>query len=254
MRAILHLAAVFFWANALLAQDTTPVTAVKPQPTNTGDARLGLTVSKPDLSTTSHLPSLPPGIGFVVSDVEKDGPADKAGIHKLDLIWKMDEQLLVNEGQLATLLRLANPGDEVTISLFREGKHLDLKLTLGTGKDDSAAIIEKMLNDSVNRKEDGDLRIVNVEQKSAQVSNDNGTVEIHRTSDGDAVRIVNTEGELIFEATVKGKPELSLVPDGWRKEVCALRRGLDHATSAYPAPLRQPRPRIVPNEEKIPSE
>jgi len=64
------------------------------------------------------------------------------------------------------------------------------------------------------------------------------------------VRIVDTEGEIIFEAVVNGRPELSMVPEAWRRQVCALRRGLDHALSAKAAPARQPRPRIVPPAPK----
>lgn len=211
-----------------------------------GEARLGLTVAKPDDNTATQLPSLPPGIGFVVSELESDGPAEQAGVRVSDLLWKMNEQMLVNEGQLATLLRLSRPGDTVTLSVFREGKSLDLKVKLGEGKDGGASAIGKMLNDSVMRKEDGTLRIVNIEQKKAAFSNEKGTAEVYRVEDGDAVRIVDPEGKVIFEGVVKGRPELSMVPDGWRRQVCALRRGLDHALSATAAPTRQPRPRIVP--------
>jgi hypothetical protein len=224
------------------AQQTQPVVAVKEA---VGEAWLGLEVSKPDDTTATHLPALPPGIGFVVATVDKDGPADKAGIREHDLLWKMNEQMLVNEGQLATLLRIARPGDEAVLSVFRGGEALELKVRLGEGKDDGGAVIQRMLNDSVLRREDGPLRIVNVERKMAAYSNAQGRAEVSRVGDGDAVRIVNAEGEVIFEGVVSGRPELSAVPDAWRRQVCALRRGLDHALNAKAAPLRQPRPRIV---------
>ena len=75
--------------------------------------------------------------------------------------------------------------------------------------------------------------------------------ELTRVSEGDAVRIVDREGKVIFEAVVRGRPELSSVPDDWRRQVCAMRRGLDHALSAQPSPLRQPRPRIVPPAPQV---
>lgn len=222
--------------------------------TQVGQARLGLSIRKPDETITSQLPGLPSGIGFVVTDVEKDGPADKAGIRKLDIFWKMNDQMIVNEGQLATLLRIAVPGDEVAIAVFREGKLTNINLVLGEGAQDSGNVIVKSLNDSVIRQEDEPLTIVNVENKSAHVSLENGTAEIKRSSVGDFVQITDKEGNVVFEGLVSGKPEHSTVPDGWRREVCALRRGLDHASSAEPAPLRLPRPRIVlpPKEAIIP--
>jgi serine protease Do len=244
MRATFHLLSGFLLICAIgFSQEIKPVTAVKQ---GSGEAWLGLGVSKPDDVTTTQLPALPPGIGFVVTQLVEGGPAEKAGIRKLDLLWKMGEQMLVNEGQLATLLRLATPGEEVTVSVFREGKSLDLKVKLGEGKVSDGAEIRRMLADSVMRSDDGALRVVDLEGKKAIVSNEMGSAEVSRVSEGDSVRILDPGGKLVYEGILQGRPELSSVPDGWKRQVCAMRRGLDHALSAKAAPLRQPRPRIVP--------
>ncbi len=238
MRAALHFLSFFLLSAATgLSQDA--AVAAK-------EAWLGLGVSKPDDVTTTQLPALPPGIGFVVSDLAVGGPADQAGIRKHDLLWKMEEQMLVNEGQLATLLRLAAPGDVVTVSVFREGKSLDLKVTLGEGKGEDGEALRRTLMDSVIRPDDGAMRVVDLKERKAVVKDERGTAEVTRLSEGDAVRILGTDGKVIFEGLVRGTPELSLVPEGWRRQVSAMRRGLDHALSATPAPMRQPRPRIVP--------
>ncbi len=215
-----------------------------------GEARIGLSVAKPDDTTAGQLPELPPGIGFVVTKVEEGGPAAEAGLRVLDLFWKMDGQMLVNEGQLATLLRLSKPGQKVTASVFREGENLDLELTLGVGKEEDDEVIRRMLNDSVMRERDGGLRIVNIERKTATITTEKGSAEVIRIPEGDSVRIMDNGGKTIFEGVVRGRPELSAVPSGWRRQVCALRRGLDHALSAKAAPMRQPRPRIVPPVSK----
>jgi S1-C subfamily serine protease len=76
-------------------------------------AWLGFHVSKPDESITAHLPALPPGIGFVIRLLGVGGPAENAGLRNFDVLWKFEDQMLVNEGQLAALLRLRKPGDEV---------------------------------------------------------------------------------------------------------------------------------------------
>jgi len=248
MRITLHLLAFAFLAGGSgFSQEEKP--AIPPQAVG-GEAWLGLRVSKPDDTTTTQLPALPPGIGFVVSKLDEGGPAAKAGVRKLDLLWKMGEQMLVNEGQLATLLRLSRPGEEVVVSVFREGKSLDIKVTLGEAKGDDGVAMRRMFSDSVMRGNDGALRIVDVEGRTAAVSNETGSAQVTRVTGGDSVRIFDTEGKVVFEALVRGRPELSSVPDGWRLQVCAMRRGLDHALTSQPAPIRQPRPRIVPPHPK----
>ena len=218
----------------------------------TGVAWLGLGVSKPDDTISSQLPSLPPGIGFVVNELEGDGPAEKAGVRKLDLFWKLNEQLMVNEGQLATLLRLSGPGEAVIVSVFREGKSLDIKVTLGEAKGDDGTALRRMLSESVMRSEDGATKIVNLGEKTALYSNQNGSAEVMRVSEGDSVRIFDREGKLIYEGVVRGNPEYSDVPEGWRRQISAMRRGLDHALSAKAVSgMRAPRPQIV--QPEVPS-
>lgn len=236
---------IFFTGGLVSGEDVNPVLGVKDAEV-TGEPWLGLVVAKPDETTSNQLPALPPGIGFVVTSLTKDGPAERAGVRKLDLLWKMDEQMLINEGQLATLLRLARPGDEVVLSVFREGKGLDLKVQLGELKKPSHDSVRTMLGDSVLRGEDGPMRLVNVAAKKATFTNEEGVAEVRRVGDGDAVKITDAEGKILFEGVVRGRPELTDVPRAWRKRVCVLRRGLEHAMSNESAPLRQPRPRIVP--------
>jgi len=252
MRTSIHLLSFALICGAVgSAQDAAPVVVAK-QPV--GEAWLGLSVSKPDDVTTTQLPALPPGIGFVVKEIAAGGPAEQAGVRKHDLLWKMGEQMLVNEGQLATLLRLAAPGDKVTLSVFREGKSLDLKVTLGEGRAGDGEEMRRMLEYSVIRPDDGAIRIMDLEEKKAVVTDSRGSAEVTRRDDGDFVRIVDTDGKLLYAGIAGGRPELSTIPEGWRKQVCAMRRGLDHALSAKPAPMRQPRPRIVmPTAEPPPA-
>ena len=252
MRTSIHLLSFALICGAVgSAQDAAPVVVAK-QPV--GEAWLGLSVSKPDDVTTTQLPALPPGIGFVVKEIAAGGPAEQAGVHRHDLLWKMGEQMLVNEGQLATLLRLAAPGDKVTLSVFREGKSLDLKVTLGEGKGGEDKEIRRMLEDSVIRPDDGAIRIMDLEERKAVVTDSRGSAEVIRRDDGDFVRIVDTNGKVQYAGIAGDRPELSTIPEGWRKQVCAMRRGLDHALSATPAPMRQPRPRIVmPTAEPPPA-
>jgi hypothetical protein len=250
MRTSVHILCFAWLCGAIVsAQDSVLVVPAK-QPA--GEPWLGLSVSKPDDVTANQLPELPPGIGFVVIHIAEGGPAEKAGIRKYDLFWKMDGQMLVNEGQLATLLRLSAPGDEVTVSVFREGKSLDLKVILGERKGCGSETVRRMLADSVIRPDDGAMRIMDLEERRAVVTDSRGSAELTRMDEGDSVRILDTGGKVVFEGVLGDDPKLSAVPEGWRRQVCAMRRGLDHALSATPAPpMRLPRPRIMmpPSEE-----
>ena len=67
----------------------------------------------------------------MVKSIDDGGPAQAAGLTEFDLLWKIGDQMLVNEAQLATLLRLSKPGEEVILAGFRGGKPLEVKLKLG---------------------------------------------------------------------------------------------------------------------------
>ncbi|MGN6369549.1 MAG: S1C family serine protease [Phycisphaerae bacterium] len=70
------------------------------------------------------------GMGLVVLYVEKGSPADQAGLLQNDVLEKLDDQLLVNTPQFTALVRAQKPGDEVTLSYIRAGKHLTTRVKL----------------------------------------------------------------------------------------------------------------------------
>jgi len=221
--------------------------AVRPQalvPTPP-QAWLGLEVSKPDPTITSHIPDLPPGIGFIVRTIDKDGPAAAAGLKEFDLIWKIGDQMLVNEGQLAALLRLFEPGEEIIISGFRGGQPLDVKLQLGVAPISKRCFPTDMI-DSVILPGGVLIRKFDISQKLASYSNEEGTAEVRKQGEGYHVKIHDPQEVLIFEGVIPADGNLDRIPENWQRRVHALRRGLDHALSGGMMPDRQPRPRVVP--------
>src|SRR5687767_13080737 len=68
-------------------------------------AFLGVGVEKPSETLRAQL-GLQEGVGLVVNLVEENSPAKGAGIRQHDVLHKLDDQLLVNEEQLVTLVRL----------------------------------------------------------------------------------------------------------------------------------------------------
>ncbi len=210
-------------------------------------AWLGLRVSKPDETVTAHVPSLPPGVGFVVDVVDADGPAATAGLRTHDLLWKFGDQMLVNEAQLATLLRLAKPGEEVALHGFRGGQPLEMMVTLGKAPPPrnplggEFAEAAGLPGDSV-----GPLRVVNVSEKVANFTADDGSASVQREGDGYQVRIDGPAAEPIFRGILSRDGGIETVPEPWRRRVMVLCRTLDQAITGEGEAARQPRPRVVP--------
>lgn len=244
---------------AFMAVAETPpaVPTSSPHPTrhyHAPRAWLGLDVFKPDESITVHLPELPPGMGFVVRSVEKGGPAEAAGLRKLDVLWKLGDQMLVNESQLAALLRLSKPGEEIVLSGFRGGKDMEVKLTLGESKAAAQPFPDALVDGVILPQEcHGPMRVrdIDISEKLARYTTDEGTATVWRTGNTHKVKIVGPDETLIYEGDVAASG-LDKIPSNWKRKVFALRRGLDLALEGGLSSNRQPRPRVVPPGEPKP--
>jgi len=92
-------------------------------------AYLGVTTS-PVADTLREQLGLPKGFGLVVDSVEKDSPADKAGLKVHDVLQKLDDQLLINAPQLTVLVRSKKADDEITFTVIRAAKPMEIKAKL----------------------------------------------------------------------------------------------------------------------------
>ena len=68
--------------------------------------------------------------GVLVTSVLADGPAGKAGLRAGDLILKFDGRSVRDGDDLQRAVRKAEPGREVAVTVQRDGRTLDLKVTL----------------------------------------------------------------------------------------------------------------------------
>ena len=64
--------------------------------------------------------------------VVSGGPADKAGIKEKDIITKVNGLSVGKNGGVSSLVGAYAPGDTITITILRDGKEQDLRVTLGT--------------------------------------------------------------------------------------------------------------------------
>jgi serine protease Do len=104
---------------------------------------LGLTL-RPEIARAMHLPADQQGV--LVDQVERGGPANQAGVrgsaervvingHRLpaggDVITAVDGQPVTGMEDLQTLLQLAYPGQQVALTLVREGHQVQVEVMLG---------------------------------------------------------------------------------------------------------------------------
>ena len=66
----------------------------------------------------------------LVTSVEEDGPAGRAGVKAGDLILKIDGQAVRDAGDLRRAVMRADSGQEVTLTVQREGRPIDVKVKL----------------------------------------------------------------------------------------------------------------------------
>jgi outer membrane murein-binding lipoprotein Lpp len=69
--------------------------------------------------------------GLLVTAVRDGAPAQVGGLKKDDLVVKVDGADVTSKNALATAIGKKKPGDAVLLALLRDGKQMELKITLG---------------------------------------------------------------------------------------------------------------------------
>ena len=73
--------------------------------------------------------------GALVASVSKGSPAEKAGLQAGDVIRQVNGQPIVASGDLPAWVGQAQPGQQAKLSVWRQGKPLELTATLGDASD-----------------------------------------------------------------------------------------------------------------------
>jgi serine protease Do len=77
--------------------------------------------------------------GVIVSNVQKDGPADKAGIKTGDIILKYNGEQINSSVQLRNLVAETNPGSKASIVILRNNDQKELNVKIGERPKEVAA-------------------------------------------------------------------------------------------------------------------
>jgi serine protease Do len=99
-------------------------------------ARLGVAIQEVD-QTLAEAFKLPRPAGALVSDVKKGSAADRAGILSGDVVLAVNGKPVDASGDLPAMVGLAQPGDKVTLDVWRQGAHREIQASLDSFKSDS---------------------------------------------------------------------------------------------------------------------
>ncbi|CCF83776.1 S1C family serine protease [Nitrolancea hollandica] len=69
--------------------------------------------------------------GALVQRIEPNSPASQAGVQARDVITEIDGQELKDESALPKTVSSHKPGDKITLTVIRDGKSMQIPLTLG---------------------------------------------------------------------------------------------------------------------------
>ena len=69
--------------------------------------------------------------GASVQSVTKDSPAEAAGLQVNDIITKVGDTEITSSNDVVKIVRAANPGDELKLTVYRQGETLELTVTVG---------------------------------------------------------------------------------------------------------------------------
>jgi S1-C subfamily serine protease len=75
---------------------------------------------------------IPPSSVIGQPSVISGGPAAKAGIEEGDIIIKINNQVVTAQNSLTSLIGEEQPGDQITVTVVRNGRTLVFNVTLGT--------------------------------------------------------------------------------------------------------------------------
>lgn len=84
--------------------------------------------------------------GALVNTVEKNGPADKAGLQAGDVILRFDGKPIAQSGDLPRVVGLTRPGSKVVVQVWRAGSQREQTLTVGEMQTDDKGVSAKRKN------------------------------------------------------------------------------------------------------------
>lgn len=138
--------------------------------------------------------------GALVADVVKDGPAEKAGLKRGDVIVAFNGESIEESNELPRMVAAVAPDTKVAVDIIRAGKPITISVTLGRMKDDEAKVATRMQPSDVE--EALGLRVQEISPDIARalhLEDTEGVVVSQVESDGPAGEAGIRRGDVVRE-------------------------------------------------------
>jgi hypothetical protein len=209
---------------------------------------------------------LPRGVGMVIDFVEPKSPADEAGLKQFDVLHKLDDQLVVNAHQLAVLVRMHKPGEEVSVTLIHQGETKQVKVKLaerevlalddqspwgvppnpfGTGAGIDVRTLKPgwemgLEGPHVSIRRSGGVG-AEAESMRALVEKDGSRLTLHQDKQGKHLTITDPSGKNVFDGPIDTPAQREAVPQEYRDRL----KRLESVPSTQPVPPGFGTPRTI---------
>ncbi len=240
----------FVFSTALFAQEKANQTMSHRGVKNCeGGPWLGIHVVRMERATAAQLHEVPEGFGLLVDSVDGDSPASIAGLQAMDVIWKFDDQLLANKGQLFALMWRVGVGSECLVTVSRRGENLVLPVTIGPRPHGGRELAETASEVLMPPLPGAVFRQLDLGKRSGFISEGGVTVSLVKNVDGFDYSVSEGE-EVIKEGVLPGRdtevwPET--LDEKTRRKLQVLLDSLKNAEQRDSSGIqRKPRVRRVP--------
>ena len=209
-------------------------------------AWLGLQVTKPDPTITAQLPSLPWALALSSSRLTKTVRPRPPGCRSWMCCGNSAIRCWSTKVNWPPCSACRNPAIQSPWRASGRVKPLAVTLKLGIAPHLKRPFPGDLVDAAILAGDcGGPMRVVNVAERLATYSTDEGSAVVRQDGNVYKVKIQGPQNELIYQGDLPADGNLELIPEAWRRRVHALRRGLDHALEGRMMPERQPRPRVI---------
>jgi serine protease Do len=193
--------------------------------------KLGL-VFQPVSDDLAKALAVPDTKGALVSDLEPNGPASRAGIKLRDVITAVNGAAVAHAEELPRMVAKNAPGAKIQVSLVRDGKSQDVTVTLDKLRDDDSGPVQKGTGKPVNPQPADKLGIQVSDAQAGGVRVDKVTGSAHDLGPGDI--IVDVNGTLVADSAAL-RTALAKVKPG-SMAILRVKRGRVTQFAAVPIP------------------
>jgi serine protease Do len=82
--------------------------------------------------------------GALIGHIEKESPADKAGLKQGDIITAIDSKSVLNVNELRNTIASLKPGTNLSLTIFRDGKNKEVSVKIGELKRSEEEVINEI--------------------------------------------------------------------------------------------------------------